>query len=150
MAFVPRSTANKENKGRQEKKDDLVEVYAAHLSGLSRQSRFPLARYKTLTAENPLFDRPVDHLYVPYFEAARDYAAIDRAFYLCGDGRVERVSDSAEVGDRIIISLGGTVPILLRPSASDYIVLGEAYVDGMIDGEAFRGPEVQMEPITLV
>ena len=42
MAFVPRSTANKENKGRQEKKDDLVEVYAAHLSGLSGQSRFPL------------------------------------------------------------------------------------------------------------
>ena len=37
---------------------------------------------------------------------------------------------------------GGTVPILLRPSASDYVVLGEAYVDGMMDGQAFRRPEV--------
>ena len=35
-----------------------------------------------------------------------------------------------------MIFSGGTVPILLRPSASDCVVLGEAYVDDMIDGEA--------------
>ena len=40
--------------------------------------------------------------------------------------------------------------ILLRLSASDYVVLGDAYVDDMMDGQAFRGPKVQIETITLV
>ena len=95
-----------------------------------------------MSTEDPIFDRPVDQLYVPYFEAAIDYAAIGRAFCLCGDSSVGLVPDSAEVRDQIIRFLEGTVPILLRPSASNYVVLGEAYVDGTIDRQAFRGPEV--------
>lgn len=39
---------------------------------------------------------------------------------------------------------------MLRLSASDYVVLGDAYVDDMMDGQAFRGPKVQIETITLV
>ena len=103
-----------------------------------------------MTTEDPIFDRTVDHWYVPYLEAAIDYAAIGNAFWLCGDGRLGRVPDPAGVGDRIMIFFGGTVPILLRPSASDYVDLGEAYVDGMMDGQAFREPDVQIKPITLV
>ena len=49
-----------------------------------------------------------------------------------------------------MILFGGTVPILLRPSAGDYVDLGEAYVDGMMGGQAFKEPDVQIEPITLV
>ena len=81
---------------------------------------------------------------------ARGDASTDRSFCLFDDGRVGWVPDSAAIGDRIAIFLGGTVPILLRPSGNDYIVLGEAYVDEMMDGQAFEGPEVQIETITLV
>ena len=49
-----------------------------------------------------------------------------------------------------MILLGGTVSILLRLSASDYVVQGEAYVDDMMDGQAFSGSEVQVETIKLV
>ena len=78
------------------------------------------------------------------------HAAIGRTFWLCRDGRVGRVPDPADVGDRITIFLGGTVLILLRLSASDYVVQGEAYVDDMMDEQAFRGPEIQIETISLV
>ena len=77
-------------------------------------------------------------------------AATGRMFCLFDDSHVGWVPWSAEVGDRIAIFLGGTVPILLRPSGNDYIVLGEAYVDEMMDGQAFEGPKVQVETITLV
>lgn len=40
--------------------------------------------------------------------------------------------------------------MLLRPSASRYVVLGEAYIDDMMDGEAFRGLEVQIKTMTLL
>ena len=77
-------------------------------------------------------------------------AAIGRTFCLFDDRRVGWVPRSAKVGDRIAIFLGGTVPILLRPSGNDYNVLGEAYVDEMMDGQLFEEPDVQVETITLV
>ena len=49
-----------------------------------------------------------------------------------------------------MILLADGVPILLRLSASVYVSQGEAYVDDMMDGQAFRGPEVQLKMITLV
>ena len=49
-----------------------------------------------------------------------------------------------------MILLAGTVAILLRLHASDYVIQGEAYVDDMMDGQAFRGPGVQLKMITLV
>ena len=73
------------------------------------------------------------------------YAAIDSTSWLCDDGPVRRVPDSVDIGDRITILLAGTVPILLRLSASDCVIQDEAYVDDMMDGQAFRGPEVQIK-----
>ena len=66
------------------------------------------------------------------------------------DGRAGWVPKVAEVGDQIAIFLGATVPILLRPRGNGYVVLGEAYVHEMMDGQAFEGPDVQIETITLV
>ena len=42
MALMPSLIANKENYGRREKRDDLVEVYAAHRSGLSGPWKLPV------------------------------------------------------------------------------------------------------------
>lgn len=110
----------------------------------------PRVRSEILTTKDPTFDGPVDHRYVPYIEPTIGYAAIDSTFWLCSDGCVGRVPDSADVGDRIMILLGGTVSILLRLGASDYVVQGEAYVDDTMDGQAFSGSEVQVETITVV
>ena len=65
-------------------------------------------------------EKDKEHLH----NALRD-AAIGRTFCLFDDRCIGWVPWPAKVGDRIAIFLGGTVPILLRPSAGDYIVLGE-------------------------
>ena len=105
---------------------------------------------KISTTQIGNFDQPVGWQDVPIFATAMGTAATGRAFCLFDDGRVGWVPESAEIGDRTAIFSGGTVPILLRSSGNDYIVLGEAYVDGMMDGQAFEEPEIQVETITLV
>lgn len=45
-------------------------------------------------------------------------------------------------GDKVGIFAGLQVPFLLRPYGSMYQLVGEAYVDGVTDGEAFEGEAV--------
>ena len=103
-----------------------------------------------LTTQDEWFYQPVGYEEAGILSKARASAGAGRSFCLFDDGRVGWVPELAEFGDRIAIFLGGTVPILLRPSGNDYIVLGEAYVDEMMDGQAFEEPEFQVETITLV
>ncbi len=84
------------------------------------------------------------------FEYALFSAAYGRTFCRFDDGRVGWVPDKAEVGDQVVIFLGAQVPILLRPHGSAYLVVDETYVDGMMDGQAFEGSDVQIQTITLV
>lgn len=45
-----------------------------------------------------------------------------------------------EVGDRIILARGGRIPLVIRPLADDdgcFSFVGEAYIHGIMDGEAF-------------
>lgn len=54
------------------------------------------------------------------------------------------VPDHAEVGDQVVLNKEGKVPLVLRPVAGGddderaYTVVGEAYVEGIMDGGAFR------------
>lgn len=46
-------------------------------------------------------------------------------------------------GDRVVLVREGRVPLVRRPGAAGggkeaYAVVGEAYVEGIMDGEAFR------------
>jgi hypothetical protein len=48
----------------------------------------------------------------------------------------------AQVGDQIAILKGGRVPVVLRPLGDGYVqFIGEAYIHGIMDGEAFREEE---------
>jgi hypothetical protein len=46
--------------------------------------------------------------------------------------------DQVRVGDKIAIIFGCSTPIVIRPQGSHFLVLGEAYVQGMMDGEALE------------
>ena len=41
------------------------------------------------------------------------------------------------VGDKVYVLLGGDMPCILRPRGQHFLFRGEAYVHGMMDGEAF-------------
>jgi hypothetical protein len=46
--------------------------------------------------------------------------------------------DQARVGDKIAIIFGCSTPIVIRPQGNHFLVLGEAYVQGLMDGEALK------------
>lgn len=45
-------------------------------------------------------------------------------------------------GDKIVMFAGLQVPFVLKPYGSMYQLVGEAYVDGVMNGEAFKGEAV--------
>jgi hypothetical protein len=57
-----------------------------------------------------------------------------------------------EAGDVVCVLLGGSVPYILRPVDDYYILIGEAYVHGIMDGEvleAVKRRECALEWISL-
>jgi hypothetical protein len=45
-------------------------------------------------------------------------------------------SEHVEAGDMIAILMGGQLPFVLREVHNHYILIGEAYIHGIMDGEA--------------
>ncbi|KAK0511293.1 hypothetical protein JMJ35_005866 [Cladonia borealis] len=146
-AFTRALVADKDHTGSRIGQRDLREVYFAYRKYFSYSLIF-------LATKRLSFHRGVDGtVEFPEYrdlDRAISYAGFGRTFCIFDDGRAGWVPNTAEVGDRIAIFLGATVPILLRPRGNGYIVLGEAYVHEMMDGQAFERPDVQIETITLI
>ena len=146
-AFTRALVADRDHLGSRVGQRDLSEVYITCRKSLSRNL------LKTVTKRFSHLRESAER--VKYqerkgFDLAYAYAAYGRTFCIFDDGRAGWVPATAEAGDRIAIFLGATVPILLRPRGNGYIVLGEAYVHEKMDGQAFEGPDVQIETITLI
>ena len=150
-AFTRTLIADRDHLGDHLGQRDLSEVYVSFRKLISRLC----AEQITKRLRSPVRFRKESRGLVEYmersdFETAFELAAYGRNFRIFDDSRAGWVPKAAEVGDRIAIFLGATVPILLRPRGNGYIVLGEAYVHEMMDGQAFEGPDVHIETITLV
>jgi len=64
-----------------------------------------------------------------------------RSFYVSKDGIPGLAPLATKPGDIVTILLGLDSPMILRPTdEGDYKVVGEAYYDGFMDGEALLGP----------
>lgn len=50
----------------------------------------------------------------------------------------DRVENHTRVGDLIAIIFGCSTPLVLRPNGNKYVIVGEAYVEGFMDGEGIR------------
>jgi len=55
------------------------------------------------------------------------------------DNMYGRAKDQVRVRDLIAIVLGCSTPLVIRPKGDVFQMLGEAYVHGVMDGEAMRG-----------
>ena len=68
-----------------------------------------------------------------------------------GDGRFCFVPDCALVGDAVTIIPGCKFPMLLRAQGTnEYQVVGDIYVNGLMQGEALKLPSYKLEEIVLV
>ncbi|KAK7992376.1 HET-domain-containing protein [Apiospora saccharicola] len=67
--------------------------------------------------------------------------AYDRRLAQGANGHLLLVPGHAQAGDQVVLVKEGRVPLVLRPGVGDekgYTVVGEAYVEGIMNGEAFR------------
>ncbi|KAH8755807.1 heterokaryon incompatibility protein-domain-containing protein [Diaporthe sp. PMI_573] len=90
-------------------------------------------------------------------------ASLERSFVFTENGRMGLAPSWCKVGDAIAIMAGGIVPIVLRPAGEVsgqegaaipvFEVVGEAYVHGVMDGQAFAASgraEGEFDDIYLV
>ena len=147
-AFIRALFADKDHTGSRIGQQDLSEVYVTYRKYLSQYLLFEATR--RLSVPLPDIGETGECQELGQLEMTITSAARGRAFCIFDDGHAGWVPNTAEVGDRIAIFSGATVPILLRPRDNGYIVLGEAYVPEMMDGQAFEGSDVQIETITLI
>jgi hypothetical protein len=66
-----------------------------------------------------------------------------RSFYQTDNGRMGLAPLTAQAGDQVVILLGGRSAFVLRPASGTstrYQMVGEAYVHGLMYGEALLGP----------
>ena len=78
--------------------------------------------------------------------------AIYRRFCLSQEGRIGWVPDAAQPGDIISLMRGSPVPVIIRPSqqGNSYLMIGQCYIHGIMDGEAVARKEDQFQRIELV
>ena len=63
-----------------------------------------------------------------------------RSIFRAQDGNFGLVPCAARKGDIVVVFLGCDKPLVLRPTGSRYKIVGEAYLDGFMEGEALLGP----------
>jgi len=66
-----------------------------------------------------------------------------RKLFLSPSGILGLAPQAIKQGDKICILLGCSSPVMLRPVDDHYILLGSAYVDGYMTGEALNKVEIQ-------
>jgi len=65
--------------------------------------------------------------------------SIARKVCVTSNGYLGRVTHGSVIGDKICIIFGGSVPFVLRKrDDGGFMFVGEAYVHGLIDGEALK------------
>ncbi|KAL3302254.1 heterokaryon incompatibility protein [Colletotrichum asianum] len=78
-------------------------------------------------------------------------AAAPRRFSTTAEGRLCMIPREGRKGDRVCLLLGSEVPFVLRPTgAGMYEVVGDAYVSGVMDGEALTSGKYPETKVTLV
>lgn len=77
-----------------------------------------------------------------------------RRFCFTSNGRLGQFAPGSEPGDRICVLSGGEVPFMIRSTSGDaqgmYQLVGECYLDGMMNGEAWKLSDHVVEDISLV
>ncbi|KIN08959.1 hypothetical protein OIDMADRAFT_16795 [Oidiodendron maius Zn] len=101
-----------------------------------------------LKSPNNLLSRLLDRK--DAFIAATKNISNDRRLVLTRNGYLALAAISAGVGDQVWILCGPSTPFVLRPlSNGRYMLMGEAYVHGIMHGEAVKAGKVQFEDIEL-
>ena len=78
-------------------------------------------------------------------------ATTGRKFFISEEGWLGLAPSNSAPGDRIVLLEGGKTPFILRPThvEGQFKILGDAYVHGIMDGEAW-GDGTDLVDVILV
>ena len=78
------------------------------------------------------------------YQAALGYVATHRKFFTTKKGAIGLGPQSMRPGDLVCILSGGRVPFVARAEGSNFRLIGESYVHGLMEGQAVtNGVEIQ-------
>ena len=69
-----------------------------------------------------------------------------RRLFITESGHMGLTHRSNQVGDKVYVLLGGDMPFVLRPKNNHFLFRGEAYVHGIMDGEALINARQKADP----
>ena len=69
-----------------------------------------------------------------------------RCLFITDSGYMGLTRWSNQVGDKVYVLLGGDMPFVLRPKNNHFLFRGEAYVHGIMDGEAVTNARQNADP----
>lgn len=72
---------------------------------------------------------------VQYFADAVTRAVLGRRFFITRKGRIGLGPPEIQLGDRVVVLKGCSVPLILRIEGNHMVVVGESYVSGIMNGE---------------
>jgi len=61
-----------------------------------------------------------------------------RRLFVTKDGYMGTAPIGAQKGDRICVLLGCNVPLIIRPEGDDFLIIGDTYICGMMNGEVMQ------------
>ena len=65
----------------------------------------------------------------------------DRRIFLASNGKIGKGWDTVKEGDLICVILGCDVPLVLRPAGDQYELIGDCYMDGIMEGQGMKDIE---------
>ncbi|KAE9367241.1 HET-domain-containing protein, partial [Stipitochalara longipes BDJ] len=83
------------------------------------------------------------------FEYAFEEACCGRAFAVTEENYVGLAPVKAKAGDHVCIILGCDVPFIVREDDGKYVLVGECYIHGIMDGEAMDLEKYKIQDIIL-
>ena len=76
------------------------------------------------------------------YKTALTHTIRSRTFFISKSGYMGLVPTALEEGDMICVVPGCNVPLLIRKEGDHHLLVGECFVWGLMDGEAWEGKNV--------
>ncbi len=111
------------------KRRDFLANFAAYILRLLDVSKQDVKKYSALEHESRLGS------WSEYELAARNRSC-NSSFFITKKGYCGLGPNALRSGDMVCVLYGGAVPFVLRPKKELYQLIGEAYVHGIMEGEA--------------
>ncbi|KAJ2996867.1 hypothetical protein NUW58_g830 [Xylaria curta] len=123
-------------------------IYSSPIVDPAATYRAALVAWRDRRDEGNIGGKKMDTMQTYQMQARA--AAVGRGFATTQTGYIGLVPNCAQVGDQVVVILGATVPYVVRKVQSGYLLVGDAFVHGLMYGEALERRDLPPTDVVLV